>query len=132
MLGVVELLWLTLTLFVGSINFITLVQPNWIINPFTSACFGPLTFCYVHRLHSSVDIQDRICSFHDVYYIYADYPSLTWQFTSLIYTIATMLMLTSAIVALFAVLLLSMDTRHQIAFAASYYQGFSGKFCLLW
>ena len=126
MLGAVELLWLVLTLVVSGTSLLALVQPNWVLNPDTYECFGPLTRCKL----DSVDISyfpRRSCGFHDDEFVYLRYPSLLWQLLALVYSVSTALMGVSGAVGVYSGLCLHREVREKIAVAASYTQGMAGE-----
>ena len=126
MLGAVELIWLFLTSLVSFTGLISLVQPNWIINPLTAESFGPLSHCFNLRLEETT-YQFKICSLQDINHIFVDYPSVTWQFLAVIYTMSTGLMMTNAAMGWLAVFAFEKDMREKIAAAASYTQWMASK-----
>ena len=121
MMGVVELLWLVLTVIVCTMDIISLLQPNWLLNPKTTETVGLLTHCLIFG-----DMDERMCTFYDESTIFKSFPSHYWQVVVFMYALASGLMVFSVMAGIYSAIHLNMRPRHMVAVVVSYMQCIAG------
>ncbi len=119
----IGIIWTLLSLLVTGCCCFSMIQPAWIIHPYTMNFLGLISYC-VRNLHTH-DIA-RVCGPYGGKFDLSNLPTNAWQAAAVLYATGCVLLLLGVILAL-STLCLPAPNNHRLSMVTGYIQIMAGK-----